>query len=120
MTTRGACAPSSDGSNSPVSRKGPKTFVANYISKPSALTFRLAGAMTPALLTRVSKGRSSASCCAANFRTDCKLERSRTAVFNSASGSTARIRVTASSAFFCVRAGIVTSAPASANSSAVR
>src|ERR1017187_7620980 len=97
VTTRGLCvrtsaARSSAGSSSAVSAKWPSTLVPNCISKPSAVSCRRFGAITPALLISRSSGTPSAISAAANLRIDSSDARSSSATSALAPGASARTR----------------------------
>jgi hypothetical protein len=77
VVTLGEAARCSAGINSPVSANGPRKFVPNCSSNPSAVVSRCGTDITPALFTnRLSLA--SPPTFAANDRTDCRLARSNT------------------------------------------
>src|ERR1700721_3727312 len=116
VTTRGLsddcfAASSSAGISMAVSAKCARTFVPNCSSKPSVVSSRLGGAITPALLIRMSSGRRCASSFSANSRTEASDAWSKIASSVWALGESRSIRARASSPRFLSRQASVTCAP---------
>ncbi len=91
VTTRADSAARNRSSSRPVNAKWPKWFVPNCNSKPSLVSCRCGGVMTPALLIRMSIGRPSAVSSSPSVATLGSDDRSSCRMLSLAWGTSRRI-----------------------------
>ena len=115
VVTRGAGASSRCGISRPVSAKWPRWLVPNCSSKPSTVSRRRGGAITPALLTSRSSGPSNRSARACTDSCEARSSRSTRTVPGT---PMPRIRAAAASPASVLRTASTTSAPCRASSRA--